>query len=98
MPVDGVYKIDMETPVGKQQARLTLKASGTKLTGSAEASIGKKDFTGEVKGDDLSWSIKFDSPMGSVILEFNGKVSGNDIVGKVKAGDFGSFTFKGKKI
>lgn len=98
MPIDGTYKIELDTPLGKQAAKLTLKTAGAVLTGCAEASIGKADFTGTVKGDDLAWCMEINSPMGSGKLDFKGRVSGSDISGEVKAGSFGCFAFKGKKV
>jgi hypothetical protein len=35
--------------------------------------------------------------MGKMALAYKGKVAGNEISGEVKAGDFGTSPFKGKK-
>lgn len=98
MAVDGTYNIEMETPLGRQEAVLKLAAAGEKLAGSIEASLGKADFTGTVNGNDLFCSVEVSSPMGKVKLDINGTVSGGAISGSVKAGSFGTLTFKGKKI
>jgi hypothetical protein len=98
MSVDGTYKIEIDTPMGKQEAKLTLKTAGNKLSGSMESSFGKMDFSGgAVKGNEVSWSTEINSPMGNMKLDYKGKVAGNDISGEVKAGDFGTSPFKGKK-
>ncbi len=98
MPVDGTYNIEIETPIGKQDAVLKLETAGDKLTGSIKASLGNADFTGTVNGDTVSWSVEISSPMGAMTLECSGAVSGNDISGSVKAGNIGTWQFKGKKI
>ena len=98
MAVDGTYKIEIETPIGKQEATMALKTAGEKLSGTAESPLGKGDFTGTVKGNDLSWSLEVNSPMGKIKLDFTGKLSGNDISGQVKLGGFGNSSFKGKKV
>lgn len=99
MAVDGTYKIEIDTPMGKQESKLTLKSDGAKLSGAMESSFGKNDFTGgAVKGNEVSFSMEITSPMGKMKLDFKGKVAGNDISGEVKAGDFGSSPFKGKKV
>jgi hypothetical protein len=99
MAVDGTYKIEIDSPMGKQEATLTLKTAGAKLSGTMESSFGKSDFTGGVvKGNDVSWDTEITSPMGKMALSYKGKVAGNDISGEVKAGDFGTSPFKGKKI
>jgi len=98
MAVDGTYNIEIDTPMGKQESKLTLKTDGTALTGSMDSPMGSMDFTGTVNGDELSWSMEINSPMGNMKLDYKGKVAGDEISGEVKAGDFGSSPFKGKKV
>jgi hypothetical protein len=98
MAVDGTYKIEIDTPMGKQESKLTLKAAGTKLSGTMESSFGTTSFSGgTVKGNEVSWNMEITSPMGKMALAYKGKVAGNEISGEVKAGDFGTSPFKGKK-
>jgi hypothetical protein len=99
MAVDGTYKIEINTPIGKQEATLALKTSGIKLNGTMASALGNMDFSGgSVSGDEAVWSIEINSPMGNLKLDFKGKVTGSDISGEVKAGDFGTSPFEGKKV
>ena len=99
MAVDGTYKIEMDTPMGKQESTLTLKTDGGKLSGSTESMFGKLDFSGgTVTGDSFAFTMKMSGPMGDMQLDYTGQVSGDNISGSVKAGDFGSSPFKGKRI
>jgi len=99
MAVDGNYKIEIDTPMGKQESTLTLKTAGDKLSGTMESMFGKIDFSGgTVKGDAIAWNMEISSPMGNMKLEYSGKVSGSEISGQVKAGDFGTSPFKGKRV
>ena len=99
MAVDGTYKIEIETPLGKQEVTITLKTAGDKLSGTIESMFGTMDFSGgTVNSNTVAWSMEISSPMGNLKLDCSGKVSGNDISGEVKAGNFGSFPFKGKKV
>ncbi len=98
MAIDGTYKIEIDTPMGKQEATLTLKTDGGKLSGSAESMMGKNDFTGTVNGDALAWTMDINSPMGEMKLEYTAKVTGDAIAGEVKVGTFGSSPFKGKRV
>jgi hypothetical protein len=98
MAIDGTYNVEIDTPIGKQEAKVTLKTAGNILSGTGESSFGKNDFTGTVNGNDLSWKMEINSPMGKMKLEYTGKVTGDDIAGTVKIGDFGTAPFKGKKI
>jgi hypothetical protein len=98
MAVDGTYKIEIDTPMGKQESTLTLKADGGKLSGSMESMFGKQDFSGgTVTGDSFAFTMEISSPMGNMKLDYTGQVSGDDISGNVKAGDFGTSPFKGKR-
>jgi hypothetical protein len=98
MSVDGTYSIEINTPIGKQEGKLTLKEDGGKLSGRVEASLGQKDFTGTVAGNNVAWSMEFSSPIGKMKLDFKGSVSGSVISGEVKTGSFGTSAFTGTKI
>lgn len=98
MAIDGTYKIEIETPIGKQESTLVLKADGEKLTGTAESMMGKNDINGTVKDDEITFDLNITSPMGEMQLGFHGKITGNDIAGDIKMGSFGSSPFKGKKV
>ena len=98
MAVDGIYNLEVDTPMGKQEAKLTIKTAGNKLTGTMENSMGKNDIAGAVKGNDVSWDMELNSPMGNMKLEFSGKVTGVEITGEVKIGSFGTSRFTGRKV
>lgn len=99
MAVDGTYIIEIDTPMGKQESTLTLKTDGAALSGTLASSLGNTDFSGGTVGSDkVSWSIEMNSPMGNIKLDFKGKLTGENISGEVKAGDFGTSPFKGKKV
>lgn len=99
MAIDGTYNVEVETPVGKQSAKLILKADGGSLSGSFDNPIlGVHEFSdGTVDGDSIAWAMVLDSPVGKMNLEYHGTVSGDEIIGKVKAGSFGTAEFKGTR-
>jgi len=99
MAVDGTYNIEISTPMGKRTAKLTLKAEGNSLSGSAASDQGTQTFTGgTVSGDAVAWAMEVSGPMGRMKLEYNGKVTGNEISGTVKLGNFGTAPFKGTRV
>jgi hypothetical protein len=100
MAVDGNYSIEIDTPMGKQTAKLILKTDGSALSGSVESQIGGlNEFSGgRVNGNDVAWSMELNSPMGKIDLDYKGTVAGDDISGEVKVGNIGSSPFKGKRI
>ena len=98
MAVDGTYNIDIESPMGKQSAKLTLKADGGSLSGSVAGPQGEQAFEGgTVSGDNVEWSVQISGPMGQMKLDFKGTVSGDEMSGQVQLGSFGSASFKGKR-
>ena len=95
MAVDGKWNITIKTPMGDQNATLTLKQDGSALTGEMYGAAGSSAIeNGKVDGDTLSWHAKVTSPM-PITLEFAGKTEGDAISGTVKLGAFGSSTFSG---
>jgi hypothetical protein len=98
MAIDGKWKIEIETPIGKQEATLILKTDGDKLSGTGESMMGKSEFTGTATSDTLAWIMDIKSPMGQMKLEYNVKVTGDDMAGEVKIGTFGSAPLKGKRV
>ena len=95
MSVDGDWNITVNSPMGPQLTTLTLKSEGEKLTG-IQGAQGKTSpiSKGKVDGDTVSWSNSISTPM-PMELEFTGKVEGDCLNGKVKAGMFGAFPFTG---
>jgi hypothetical protein len=98
MPVDGTYQIEVDTPMGKMEEKLTFKTKGSVLTGKVESQMGPYDFTGKVDGNQFNWESEIEGPMGKIQLTFTGRVTGDDISGEVKAGAFGASSFKGKRV
>ncbi len=98
MAVNGKWKITIKTPMGDQNATLTLKQEGEALTGDMTGAAGTSAIeNGKVNGDTLSWDAKVTSPM-PITLSFTGKTEGDAISGSVKLGAFGSSTFSGASV
>jgi len=98
MAVDGTYNIQIDTPMGAQAGKLTLKTDGNSLSGSVASSMGEQSFDGgTVTGEEFIWSVQVSGPMGQMKLDFKGSVSGDEISGQVELGSFGSATFKGTR-
>jgi hypothetical protein len=98
MAIDGTYIIEIDSPMGTQEVKLTLKAEGATLSGSSESSFGQTTFTGTVDGSKVAWNSEINGPIGKMELSFTGQISGDDFTGEVKAGMFGTYPFKGKRV
>ena len=99
MAIDGTYEVEVDTPLGVQSVKLTLKTDGDSLSGSVESRMGSTEFSGgRVNGNEITCRMKTDSPLGELDLEYKGKITGDDITGEVNTGIFGGMPLKGKRV
>jgi hypothetical protein len=97
MAVDGTYSITMNTPMGPQQAKLTLKSDGNSLGGIYEGAMGPEEFSGGViDGNRCEWNATTKTPMGPLSLKISATIDGNTISGQAVT-PFGTATFEGSK-
>ena len=94
MSVAGTYKITINSPMGAQEATLTLNDDGTGNMSGAQGSQDLAEVT--IDGNAASWSTEIQQPM-PMKLEFTATIDGENISGDVNAGAFGSFPFSGAK-
>ena len=94
MSIVGTWNTTMNTPMGAQQATLTLNEDGT---GKMSGAQGDMDVTdGNVDGNAAQWKAEITSPM-AMTLEFDATADGDNISGSVKLGAFGNATFEGTR-
>jgi hypothetical protein len=96
MSVDGAWKTSVNTPMGVQEGRLDITASGDSFTGTMSGGAGEQAISGKVDGDTLTWSAQITSPF-PMTLEFTVTVDGDAMSGSVKAGAFGSSPLTGAR-
>ena len=97
MSADGSWSVTINSPMGAQQATLTLVTDGDSLSGSMVGAQGTQEFTGgTVDGDNLAWTIDMTSPM-PMTLEITATVAGDEISGNVKMGAFGDAGLSGSR-
>ena len=94
MSFSGTYNMTINTPMGKQEGKLTLLEEGGALSGTMASNDGSKEIANPaIDGDTASWSVDVTKPM-PLTLSFEGKKDGDKIVGSVKLGSFGKSTFE----
>lgn len=97
MSADGKWNVTINSPMGAQQAELTLVTDGGSLSGSMSGPQGTQEFSGgTVDGNNLEWVVDMTSPM-PMKLETTATVDGDSISGNVKLGAFGEATFSGTR-
>jgi hypothetical protein len=89
MSVDGKWNVVIDSPLGKQEGQLDLRAQDGVLSGTSTGGGTTVDiFDGTVEGDSLRFAIRIKQPM-PMKLQFNLTVAGDSIAGDVKAGILG---------
>ncbi len=97
MSADGSWKCTINSPMGAQEATLTLVTDGGSLSGTMAGAQGTQEFSGgKVDGDNLEWEVQMTSPM-PMTLEISATVDGDSISGNVKLGAFGDASFEGAR-
>lgn len=95
--VDGSWDTVTRSPMGDQQATLTIASDGDSFTGTYSGAMGSTDIkNGKVDGDTLSWSLDITVPM-PMTLTCQATVDGDAMNGTVTAGAFGSFPMSGTR-
>ena len=96
--VDGSWDTVTKTPMGDQQATLTIRSEGNSFTGNYSGPMGSVDIQdGKVDGDTLTYKLSIVVPM-PMTLDCTATVDGDTITGSVGAGAFGSFPMSGKRV
>jgi hypothetical protein len=97
MALDGTWKITVNTPMGAQEGKLILKTNGASLTGSQSGPNGSMVLqNGKIDGNKATWTADMTEPM-PLKLEFSVTVTGDQMSGEVKAGDFGASPLNGTR-
>lgn len=97
MAMDGAWKLVVETPMGPQEATLTVKTkSATAFDGTMSGAAGEQAFSGAVDGKTLTWATDITNPM-PLTLEFTVNVEGDAMTGSAKLGMFGEAPVSGSR-
>ena len=97
MAIDGDWKLVLDTPMGPQEALLSVKTtSDTAFEGMMSGASGQQTFEGAIAGETLTWQTDITSPM-PLTLEFNVTVEGDTMNGSAKLGMFGTAPVTGAR-
>lgn len=99
MSVAGSYDCVTNTPLGRKKGVLTITpGAGDTFTGGISGDLGAMDVVdGRIDGQTLTWSMKMTMPM-PMDLDCKATVEGDQLVGTVKAGMFGSMELTGTRL
>jgi cyclohexanone monooxygenase len=96
MNADGKWNAIAATQMGEQKFTLRFKTNGGTFTGSMHSNFGALLISGIIDGDTLSWSTVMSQPI-SMSLDYNVRIQGDELTGKVNGGAFGTAPIQGTR-
>ena len=93
--VAGTWEMTFEGPRGTRTQTLTIQQDGSTIKGTVEGWRGPAPLEGSVTGNKISFTVKRDTPNGTLTLEYSGTVDGDSMKGTVHSERFdGEWTAK----
>lgn len=97
MAIDGLWKLNITSPLGPMESELSVTNQNGVLSGVQRGAGDERAiYNGSVNGNAVAWSVDITQPM-PVSLTFTGTLEGDRLSGQAKAGMFGSFPFEGTR-
>lgn len=95
--VDGSWNTVTKSPMGDQQATLTITSSGQDLSGTYAGAMGSTEIKeGKVDDNQIMFKVDITVPM-PMTLDISATIDGDTLNGSVGAGAFGSFPMTGTR-
>lgn len=96
--VSGTWKMTTKSQRGERSFDAVMTQDGEKLTVKTKDREGN-DVTSEgtVKGAEITWTTKRQTPMGEMVITYTGKIEGATMSGTTQFGEMGSGEWKAEK-
>ena len=95
--ISGAWTLNVQTPMGARDMKLTATQTGEVLTGAIANPRGDSQINGTVRGNAVAFSMKVNVQGSDMVITYAGTVEGDSMKGTAKFGDFGDGAFTGKK-
>ncbi len=93
--VDGAWQVTLESERGTFDQTLAIQQDGGKIKGTLSGRRGDSPFEGTVDGNKINFTVKRETPNGTMTIEYTGTVDGASMTGTFKSDRFnGKFTAK----
>jgi hypothetical protein len=86
--VAGAWELSMQGRRGTMTETLTTEQDGDKIKGTLEGPRASSNLEGSVKGDDIQFTVKRQTPRGDFEMEYSGKVDGDTMKGSAQMRSF----------
>jgi len=91
----GEWEFTVQSPNGTGTRDVTIVQEGDALSGTIASAQASGDFTGELDGDQVTFSVILTMESGQFVITYDATVVGGDLVGTIDFGDYGEGTFTG---
>lgn len=100
--IDGKWTAEFDSQVGQQKYVFEFKADGEKLTGKATSERQGQKAEVELKGgkivkDDVSFTETLKIQDQDIVVEYKGKLAGDELKLRRKVGDFAEYDIVAKR-
>jgi len=97
--VTGKWKVTSKTARGEHTSEMSFVQEGEKLTVTSKDRQGN-DVTslGTVKGTEITWTAKRQTPMGEITITHTGKVDGKTMTGTMTMGEGHTGEWKAERV
>ena len=95
--LSGDWVLTTESQMGTQDAQMTVRQSGSALTGTITGEAGAVDYTGSVNGAAVVFDFTIDVHGTDLKLDYTGTVDGDTMKGKAVFGQFGEGSFTARR-
>ncbi len=97
LDVSGVWDLTVETQTSTAHTSVTLKQEGEKLTGTYHGRMGDTRLEGTLKEDNIRFTVTLKFQDASIVVTYEGTVSGDTMKGTARFGDAGTGKWSAKK-
>lgn len=95
--VDGVWNLSVQTPIGKQNVKLTIKSDGNTFSGALEGGEGTNEVTdGTIDGSSIFFRATMKRPV-RVKVSYKAQVDGDKMTGTAKTPLLPTINFSGTR-
>lgn len=86
--VTGTWDLSMQGRRGTMTQTLKIEQDGGKIKGTIQGRRGSSNFEGTVKGNEIRFTVKRETPRGEFEMEYSGKVDGDSMKGSAQVRRF----------
>jgi hypothetical protein len=86
--VAGTWEMSSTTPRGPVAQTLTIQQDGSTIKGTLTGQSGESPLEGSVTGNNISFTVKWETPNGKFTVEYAGTVDGDSMKGTIHSARF----------